>query len=271
MKRGAAVLVAVFLIGGLGLGCGHGDKRAADELASGGHQPGWRPGMGPNDDSHGDIKVDYELGVLNTADVEDAIARHLDDMKACYRQAGKAQRYAGGRVLLRFLINGKGRTDDVLVAESDLGNYRVERCLVRVGRLIAFKAPEGQKATTFDYPLEFRAAGQAPVLNLDGLKVEHDVSLHRHQLAGCGRLASQPVAAIFYIEPGGMVGSVGLAGGAQLNEGTANCVVQTIQRWRMSARLPGHVLRCNFSIPPMIASAEPALVRSQAAARRRRR
>ena len=265
MKRWTAVLFI------LGLGCGHGEKRPADELAAGANQPGWRPGTGPQDSSRSNFKVDYELGVVETSEVENAIAGHFDDMKACYRQAGKAQRYAGGRVLLRFIINANGKTDDVLVAESDLGNYRVERCLVHVGRSIAFKAPDGHKATTFDYPLEFRASGRPPVLNLDGLKVEHDVSLQLHQLRTCGRRASGPVAAIFYIEPGGLVGSVGLAGGAPLDEDTGDCIVHAIRRWHMSARLPGHVLRCNFNIPPVIASADPPGRSSPRAARRRRR
>ena len=218
--------------------------------------------MGPRDADKGDVNIQYEVGVLDTNEVEDAIARHIEQMKGCYGVAGKAQRYAGGRVLLRFLVGASGKPDDVLVAESDLGNYGVERCLVRVGRSIAFKAPEGNKATTFDYPIEFRAAGASPVLNLDGLKVEHDVSLHLHQLADCGRLSNAPVAAIFYIEPGGAVGSVGFAGATPLDEDTGDCMAQTIQSWHMSATLPGHVLRCNFSIPPVIASAEPPLIKS---------
>ncbi len=266
MKKWAAVLVLT------ALGCGHGENRQDDLAAAGGrHRAGWRPGMGPGGSGRSDIKIDNEMGVLDSGDVEDAIARHFDDLRDCYRQAGKAQRYAGGRVLLRFMVGGTGKPDDVLVAESDLGNYGVERCLVHVGRSIAFKAPEGRKATTFDYPIEFRASGQAPVLNLDGLKVEHDLALQMHQLADCGRLANQPVAAIFYIEPNGLVGSVGLSGATPLDEDTGDCMVQMIQTWHMSATLPGHFLRCNFSIPPVIASAEPPLIKSPPLTVRRRR
>lgn len=267
MTRWAAVLIVV-IVGSLG--CGHAKPKQDDSLAEGGHQRGWHPGSGPRDSGKSDVKVDSELGVLETGDVEDAMARHFEDMKACYREAGKAQRYAGGRVLLRFLVGGNGRPDDVLVVESDLGNYSVERCLVHVGRSIGFKAPEGRKATTFDYPIEFRAAGNAEVLNLDGLKVEHDLSVQIHQLADCGRLANEPVAAIFYIEPNGVVGSVGLASATPLDEDTGDCMVQTIRTWHMSATLPGRVLRCNFSIPPVIASAEPPLVKSPPLPRRRR-
>jgi TonB family protein len=263
--------IAVLIVVGVGLGCGHGGKRPDEGIDQGGHQSGWRPGMGPRDDAKSGMKVDYELGVLDTGDVEEAIGRRIEQMKSCYRMAGKAQRYAGGRVLLRFLVGATGKPDDVLVAESNLGNYGVERCLVHVGRAIAFKAPVGGKATTFDYPIEFRAAAEEKVLNLDGLKVEHDLSVRMHTLADCGRLANEPVAAIFYIEPNGLVGSVGLAGGVPFDEDTGDCMVQTIQTWRMSATLPGHFLRCNFRIPPVIASAEPPLIKSPPLPPRRRR
>jgi TonB family protein len=267
MTKRAAVLLALVVVG-----CGHRQKKDDDQaLANAGHPAGWKPGSGPRDAAPAaEIKVDNELGVLQTADVEETISQHFDNLRGCYRQAGRAQRYAGGRVLLRFLVGPTGKPDDVLVAESDLGNYSVERCLVHVGRDIAFKPPEGHKATSFDYPIEFRASGLATVLNLDGLKVEHDLSKHMHQLAGCGSLATEPVAAIFYIEPSGLVGSVGLSGSTPLDESRAGCIVHTIQKWRMSATLPGHFLRCNFSIPPAIASAESASKQSLAARRRHR-
>jgi TonB family protein len=255
MKKVAALVLALTAVG-----CGHGgDKRDDNALASGGRRR-FHPGQGPGQSAGGaEMKLDNEMGVVNTADVEDAIAEHFEELRACYGQAGKAQRYAGGRVLLRFLLGGSGHPDDVLVAESDLGNYNVERCLVHVGRAIKFKAPEGRKATTFDYPIEFRPSGQATVLNLDGLKVEHDLSLQMHQLADCGQLADAPMAAIFYIEPNGLVGSVGFSGAVPLDEDTGDCMAQVIRTWHMSATLPKHVLRCNFSIPPVMASAEPAL------------
>ena len=79
------------------------------------------------------MQLDSELGVLETEDVEATLQRHFEDIRACYQRAGKAQRYAGGRVLLRFMVNGDGAAQDVLVFESTLGNYDVERCLVEVG------------------------------------------------------------------------------------------------------------------------------------------
>jgi TonB family protein len=254
MKRLAATLV---LVTAAGWGCG-GDKaaRRGDEGGSE-FKLGKRSKRerAPADQA---IEVDSELGVLETEDVEVALEGHLDDIRNCYQRAGRAQRYAQGKVVLRFMVGGSGRADDVLVIESNLGNYDVERCLVEVGRHIAFKAPEGRKATTFDYPVEFRSTNEMTVLDLDGLKVEHDLSVFMPQLAACGRLAPNDVAAIMYIEPTGFPGSVGLASEATFDEQVGDCVVQTIRKWKMSTVLPGRALRCTFSIPAVIASAEPS-------------
>jgi TonB family protein len=212
--------------------------------------------------------------VLETSDVEDTLQARLEDVRACYDRAGKAQEYAGGRVVLHFLVDGAGHAEDVWVVESSLGNYSVERCLVELGRGVVFGAPSGHKSTTFDYPVEFRSTNQMAVLDIDGVKIDHDVATFLPQLAPCGRLAKEPVNAIMYIEPSGFPGSVGLAAGSALDEGAGECAVKAIHRWKMSATLPGKVLRANFSIPTTLASEDPAPARravSSASARKRRR
>jgi TonB family protein len=220
-----------------------------------------------------DVQMQNELGVVETADVEEVLEGHFDEIRNCYQRAGKAQRYAGGKVTLRFRVAGNGQADDVLVVESNLGNYGVERCLVDVGRRITFKAPEGRKATTFDYPVEFHSTHEMAVLDMDGAKIEHDILGLLPRIAACGRLATNDVTAIMYIEPSGFPGSVGLAGETILDEGVAGCIVQTIRRSRMSTVLPGRVLRCNFNIRPLVASAEPSSrhAASNGVARRRHR
>jgi TonB family protein len=201
------------------------------------------------------MSLSSEVGVVDSADVEATIQDHFDEVRNCYARAGKAQKYAGGKVLLRFLIAGDGAAQDVWVLESSLGNYDVERCLVEVGRRIRFNAPVGNKATTFEYPVEFRSSTHAAVLDIDGTKAAHDVAMLLPQLAECGRVADEDVNAIVYIEPNGLPGSVGLAGAGALDEDAGDCVVQTIRGWRMSIARPGLVVRTNFTIPPL-ASAE---------------
>jgi TonB family protein len=251
-------------------GCGS-DKAARQE--TGGPEQALKrrkPKQGPSvDDPAQAMRVDNELGVLETEDVDATMRAHFDDIRGCYRRAGKAQRYASGRVLMRFLVAGDGTAQDVLVVESSLGNYDVERCLVDVGRRITFHAPSGRKATTFEYPVEFRSTNQVAVQEIEGVKVEQDLAVFLPQLAVCGQLAAEDASAVVYIEPNGFPGSVGLATGAALDEDVGDCMVQTIRTWKMSATLPGRVMRATFNIPPVIATAAAAPRRSPAHRRRR--
>ena len=269
MKR-AVLPLSVILIGAVGAGCGS-DKAARREQGSPEHAlKRSSGGIHSADPNPAGMTVDNELGVLDTEDVEATMRSHFDDIRGCYHRAGKAQRYAGGRVMLRFLVGGNGIAQDVLVIESTLGNYDVERCLVEVGRRIAFHAPTGHKATSFEYPVEFRSTNQVAVLEVDGMKFDRDLSAFLPQLAACGQLSAMDASAIMYIEPNGFPGSVGLAAGTTLDEDAADCMVQTIRRWKMSATLPGHVMRAAFNIPPVIATAEVTPPRRAAGHRRRR-
>src|SRR5689334_6297369 len=103
MKRAALPAVAIVLAGaGVGVGCGS-DKAARQDdapLAHRRHAPGG--GIRAAEPSPG-MTVDNELGVLDTEDVEATMKDHFDDVRGCYQRAGKAQRYAGGRVMLRFV------------------------------------------------------------------------------------------------------------------------------------------------------------------------
>jgi TonB family protein len=269
MKRAVPIL-AIGLGFWVGAGCGS-DRAAQREEGGPEHALKRRApkgGIHSADPGQG-MSVDSELGVLDTEEVEATLKQHFDDIRGCYQRAGKAQRYAEGRVLLRFLVSGDGISQDVLVVESTLGNYDVERCLVEVGRRVSFHAPLGHKPTTFEYPVEFRSTNQVAVLDADGLKLDHDLSVFMPQLAVCGQLAALDASAIVYIEPNGFPGSVGLASGTTLDEDVGDCMVQTIRRWKMSSTLPGHVMRATFNIPPAIATAEATPRRSSGHRRRR--
>lgn len=222
----------------------------------------------------GQMGLQNEVGVYESADIEDTMAGHMEEVRDCYGRAGRAQRYAGGKVMLRFIVGGDGTPRDVLVIASELGNYDVERCVVDVGRRAKFPAPQGGKATTFEYPVEFRSTHQMQVQDLDeSLKVDRDVAAFIHSLAACGPVTETGASALIYIEPNGMISSVGLAAESAVDEQAGACMVREMRRWKMSATLPGRVLRCHVNIPAVIAAAEPPPSKSATltAARGRRR
>jgi TonB family protein len=264
--KSAALIASTIAV--VGFGCG--SDKAARKDAQGGPELAVARKKAPKPvDPGASMTLDNEIGVMDTDDVEATLQEHFESVRDCYTRAGKAQRYAGGKVLLRFMVAGDGTAQDVWVLESSLGNYDVERCLVDVGRKIHFHAPNGNKATTFEYPVEFRSESGMEILDIDGPKVEHDVATLMPQLAGCGQLASEQVNAIVYIESNGVPGSVGLATAAAIDEDAGDCVVQTIRGWRMSVGLPGHVVRTTFSIPTNVATAEASPRRTLAHHRRR--
>jgi TonB family protein len=280
MRLKHVVLLAALAPCLLALGCA---SDSGGRLASASDRPmkrkrgGGKPQSFESSAGAAEMGLQNEVGVYESADVEETMAEHMGEVRGCYRRAGRAQRYAGGKVTLRFAVGGDGQPTDVVVIATELGNYEVERCLVDVARAVKFPAPEGKKATTFEYPVEFRpSGGQETVQDLDdSLKLERDVATHIHHLADCGPVASGGASAVMYIESNGGVGSVGLAADSTIDHEAAACVVQKIRRhWRMSATLPGRVLRCKVAIPPAIASAAAAASprpSTVATVRRRRR
>jgi TonB family protein len=212
-----------------------------------------------------------EAGVYDSADIEDTMSAHLGEVRGCYDRAGHAQRYAAGKVTLRFKVAGNGTPSDVLVIASDLGNFDVERCLVDVGRRIKFPPPEGRKSTTFEYPVEFRSTEEMKVQDLDdSLKIDRDVAALMHSLAPCGPITESGASALFYIEPNGTVASVGLAADSTLDEQAGACTVKEMRHWKMSATLPGRMLRCRVNIPAVIAAADPPPAKTPVGRKRRR-
>ncbi len=222
-----------------------------------------------------EMGVQNEMGVYESADIEETLAEHMEEVRGCYGRAGRAQRYAAGKVTLRFIVSGEGKPQDVLVIASDLGNYDVERCLVDMGRRVKFPPPSGRKGTSFEYPVEFRSTNEMQVQDVeDSLKVTEDVTALMHSLASCGAVTDSGASAIFYVEPNGTVASVGLAAESTLDETAGACLVREMRRWKMSTVLPGRMLRCRTNIPAVIAAAEPPPSRPSAlsaAGRKRRR
>jgi len=105
----------------------------------------------------GQMGMDNESGVYETSDIEETMSGHMDEVRVCLRKAGHARRSSVGKVTLQFHVDGQGSTTDVMVVATDLGNNQLEQCLVDVGRRIKFPPPLGNKATTFEYPVEFRS------------------------------------------------------------------------------------------------------------------
>jgi len=102
--KSAALVVSAFTV--LGIGCG-GDKAARKDAEGGPEYATARRKPPPKPVEPGaSMTLDNEMGVMDTDDVEATLQEHFEDVRDCYTRAGKAQRYAGGKVLLRFMVAG---------------------------------------------------------------------------------------------------------------------------------------------------------------------
>jgi hypothetical protein len=214
-------------------------------------QPGWRPGTMPI--KVGDEKADDEMaieggrGTLDQREVDAVMARNLKPLVACAEQAGPARAYVAGQVALRFFVTSQGEVSNVLVTSSSVGNFAVERCLVEEGKRMRMPRPRGHKGTDFQYTLQFQPAGERPVVEWTEERVAKEVAQLSAKLGACGELGPAPVKAVLYIEPGGSVGSVGLASESPFDVEAATCAVDQMRRWRLRDDRK-RVVRTTFSL-----------------------
>jgi hypothetical protein len=214
------------------------------------YRPGETPvGLGHEKDE--DVELDFSQGYLNQGDVSATMEQHTAQLTSCYERAGGAAKFAGGVVKLRFLVGPDGVVHDVLVIDTEIGNYPVERCLVVEGRKIPFPKPGGGSGADFEYSLEFRSSKQTHVVDWQKDVLRKRVVAKLPSLVRCGNpgVGDRPVAAVAYISPRGYIVSVGLASAGQLDTMAAMCVVEEIHKWRFAPRADrGQLVRTIFPL-----------------------
>jgi hypothetical protein len=164
--RPALLVTLTLTCWSVGLGCAsdeaarHDQARDARDAARAAKPSHVQQAQYAEDDASAQMTVSGEEGTLNAADVESALHDHAGEIRDCLRLGKRSPARAGGRLVLRFFVDGKGEVDDVSILESSLGNHTIERCIADIGLGVVFEQPAGHKPTTFDYPVEFRPASQ---------------------------------------------------------------------------------------------------------------
>lgn len=250
----------------------HGQSgRLSSGYRPGGHAPGGEESR--HDD---DVALQNQIGSLNQGDVDRALEAQVPMLVSCYERAGDARRYASGEVRMRFLVASTGVVSDVVITESSLGHYMVERCLVVEGRKIKLPPPGGNAGTDFEYSLRFRSSGEDHVVQWDSDSVRAHVATQTAALASCGVIGLEEIRAVMYIGPAGDVASVGLSSAAALDSNAAICAVEQMRKWRLSGD-GSHIVRTTFVLPSAAAMSaakaapEPSSNRRDAKRQPRRR
>src|SRR5579863_2774371 len=114
-----APLAAIVLSWSLASGCATdeaGRREAREAQRNAKYSPIKQASYGDDGDST-QMTVRGGEGTLNEADVESAINDHFAEIRDCTHLRGKGSARAGGRLMLRLFVNGKGEVDDVEVVE----------------------------------------------------------------------------------------------------------------------------------------------------------
>lgn len=93
-------------------------------------------------------------GSMSKEAIEAGIAPHTAALSDCYTTKVGRRRWLGGHVVLHWDIKGDGTVTSVKLAESDLGSWPVEKCLIDTAWQASFSKPAGGDAE-FTLPLEF--------------------------------------------------------------------------------------------------------------------
>src|SRR5207248_5356252 len=108
------------------------------------------------------------------------------------------------------------------------------RCLLTVGRSVAFPRPQGGAAATVDYSLEFQSSGQTSVIDLPEGALDPELPALFAQLgSACERVDTEEVLATFYVDPAGRVRSAGLASTLPLDPAAAECLSSALDHARL--------------------------------------
>ncbi len=172
-------------------------------------------------------------GRMDPKAIEVGLAPHTQAMADCYMTNVGRRRWLGGHVVLHWEIKADGTITAVRLAESDLGNWPIEKCLLEVARAATFEKPTGGDAD-FQLPLDFTAKGASVPWDED--KALRAVGGQVGKLATCAKgkvPAPMGVVVTVYVGPGGKAQSVGFSGASVIDDAWADCAEKAAMAWRL--------------------------------------
>jgi hypothetical protein len=191
----------------------------------------------PIEDSEVDdssVTVVNAKGHMDKAAVEAGLSPHHDELSDCYMKNVKRRRWLGGHVLIHWDIKKDGTVTAVkLMAESDLGSWPIEKCLLEVARSASFDKPIGGDAD-FTLPLDFSAKGASLPWSED--QALRAVGGQLGKLEACDKKHARPheVTITLYVGAHGRAQSVGFSSDAtEIDDKWAECATKAAMGWRL--------------------------------------
>lgn len=128
-----------------------------------GKKPGSWGHADPDDDrprksAGAPMKIDASRVLVDGGLDREAVARGLDrealDLRVCYEAAREKKSALRGDVLVRFVVDEKGRVEKTVVEQSYVEHPPLEECILKSVSRCTFPTPAGGKATV-RYPFVF--------------------------------------------------------------------------------------------------------------------
>jgi Ca-activated chloride channel family protein len=93
-------------------------------------------------------------GALSKEVIRRVVRRHINEVRFCYEQQLQSDPSLQGRVVIKFVIDGKGDVVQAVVAESTFADTIIETCILHAVRRWKFPMPEGGGPVVVNYPFE---------------------------------------------------------------------------------------------------------------------
>ncbi len=139
--------------------------------------------------------------------------------------------FVGGVARLIFLLDEQGRTEQVYVAESDVGSIDVERCLLTAARFMEFPVPRGSGKTRFVRAFPINPAARGTVTEQPESWGYPTIRGRRDAIRQCRARYRYdgPFHLTTFIGGRGRVLSAGFHARHATPEGFADCVIRVIR------------------------------------------
>ena len=182
------------------------------------------------------VEILSTRGRMDPQQVDAALAPHKDALFDCYMSRVGRRRWLGGHVALQWDISKAGEITAVRLAESDLGAWQVEKCMLEIARAAAFPAPKGGDAD-FSVPLDFKPTARATAWDEDmSLRAVGGQLAKLDDCAKAKGVTSLPrdVTITVYVGPQGKAQSVGFASPKSvLEDAWGDCAEKAALAWRL--------------------------------------
>lgn len=167
-------------------------------------------------------------GSLAPDRIRTVMQQHAAGFNNCFKRASGS--YVSGTARLRFVVGASGRVEHVWVAQSDLGSWAIEDCMVQTARFLEFPVPAGGRAR-FDFPFRWNEAGSRLAQGLDEGWGYPALRRERESIERCRQLHGfdAPFRITAYVGRKGQALSVGMHAEQRVPERFVACAVHAVE------------------------------------------